>query len=513
MRIVKNFFSSTFKMQSLGLENIEKREIWAEFARVFAAFAVVLVHVNEYAIELYNNPILPRSWWFISSVYCALFLFPVPIFFMLSGMFVLEKKDTYGVFFKKRFAKIFSSFFIWGLVYLWFIQFNPRMDFDFLFIFRAFFEGPLHNVFWFIFVIVGLYLIVPLLRIFVQHAQRKEVLYFLVACFVTAALNPLFEKYFHLKIGFELSAFMGFVGYFVLGHYVRNVRVDKKLLFINLGLMLFGVFWTVFGLNYTLEVKGVLDPYFAWVTTPSLVLSSIASFFVIKFLGQKFQSIKSVFWKKLIVILSQLSFGIYLIHHVINLAFMSGKLGFQLTAISFHITLASPVVALLIFIVSAVIVFIFEKINLARRLFFLFFALFMTMMILERKEYKINIPSDQKEEIQARRNALAGRWMLVTGLQQGKEPFDMRFYHQYLDFREDGQLITTWKGKKSLGSYDLTKNSLYLTLGQGNTNAYMVKAIDAASMTLYEMINSQEQQYRRVGEIFQEYHINPYDFQ
>ena len=77
-----------------------------DYLRVFTTYAVVLLHTAAPMLYLYNS--LPLTQWMVSNTFDSIVRWCVPVFFMLSGAFLLDpsKNDTPLIFFRKRLNKV-----------------------------------------------------------------------------------------------------------------------------------------------------------------------------------------------------------------------------------------------------------------------------------------------------------------------------------------------------------------------------------------------------------------------
>ena len=103
-----------------------------------------------------------------------------------------------------------------------------------------------HYHLWFIPMIIGLYLIVPLLRLWVKQQNKKYIEYFLLLSFVFAFIIPQsiqlmvcvdskFELLYELIDNMYITYTLGFTSYFVLGWYLHNCDLSYKKLLYTLG--------------------------------------------------------------------------------------------------------------------------------------------------------------------------------------------------------------------------------------------------------------------------------------
>lgn len=98
------------------MENSNKRIVYADLLRIFATFAVIVLHVS--ASKWSDTPVKDFNWQ-IYNLYDSLVRWAVPIFVMLSGMFFLnpEKFISTSNIIKKYIFRILLAIIVWGLFY------------------------------------------------------------------------------------------------------------------------------------------------------------------------------------------------------------------------------------------------------------------------------------------------------------------------------------------------------------------------------------------------------------
>ncbi len=141
------------------------RRFWPDLLRVVSAFAVVLLHAVSDRIRAFDAD--SPEWWGV--VVCrALPSFAVPVFFMLSGMFLLDPARSVGA--RKilrgcvRFAVAFA---VWSAFYS--LAFPPHRLY-----LGQFLKGPVHL--WFLPALASCYLAAPALRAIARDRQAEEAL-------------------------------------------------------------------------------------------------------------------------------------------------------------------------------------------------------------------------------------------------------------------------------------------------------------------------------------------------
>lgn len=94
------------------------RLLYADGIRAYAAVSVVVIHVAADLVEWF--PCLTRSWWWIANVIDTFAGPAVPLFYMLSGMLLLDpaKKEPIRTFLMKRARRVLLPWLAWGIIYL-----------------------------------------------------------------------------------------------------------------------------------------------------------------------------------------------------------------------------------------------------------------------------------------------------------------------------------------------------------------------------------------------------------
>ncbi len=197
----------------------EKENIgWVDAMRVLACFLVVFSHSCDAFVAQFNNDYGT----FLQGCALGSLVRPcVPLFVMMTGVLLLPLKGTMGEFYSKRLKRIAVPLVFWSLalpvayyLYLNFIvssnspfidmssftwQMTLRKMFTFVFNFN-YDTTPL----WYLYMLIGLYFIIPIFGTWLKSATRKEVKLFL---FLWGA--SLFLPY--VKIA---APFLGYLGVF-----------------------------------------------------------------------------------------------------------------------------------------------------------------------------------------------------------------------------------------------------------------------------------------------------------
>jgi surface polysaccharide O-acyltransferase-like enzyme len=328
---------------------------WVDFMRFIGAFLLVLAHIDVWG----GGP----DW--SQKIYYTLSRNAVPLFFLMSGYLLLSKDEEPWTFFKKRAAGILIPFLFWSIFYdayasNSFAGTGVTLD-AILKMFIRILRGPRTAYLWFFYSLIGLYFFTPILRLFVAKAKNSDILYYIALWFIIMPIMFILEEFTPIKNGFELYYAAGYVGYFLLGHYLGRLETTRRLLWIALGLFVLGYASTflVFYLNLP-----PLNNELPFRSYPSLniVLMSIGAFILLKAAGERIPS-----WlARLSSLVSPSSFGIYLVHSIILTMVVVGweSLGYK-TAAGYSL-LVIPLVALIAFLLSWGITAIMRKIPILR---------------------------------------------------------------------------------------------------------------------------------------------------
>ena len=295
---------------------------YIDLMRILACLMVLFAHTGEFYYITPTGGVVENFTDFV-NIYGSLFRIPVPLFVVISGYLLLPIKENQFVFYKKRFGRIISPFLAWSLVYV-LVSFlkNEYTSSSQAFeraasIFVNFNWNSGHL--WFIYMLIGLYLFIPVISPWVISAGKSQKEFFLFIWAITLFFpyvrteipNLLGESFWN-----EFSTtyyFSGFIGYLLLGNYLKenftvNLKRDIWLGFtcISLGYVItFLVFQNQISFAKTLAVLEL-----SWRFNTINIALMVFGFFII---ARHFQ-ISSVFISKLLTDISAFTYGIYIIH-------------------------------------------------------------------------------------------------------------------------------------------------------------------------------------------------------
>ncbi|MEG1586872.1 MAG: acyltransferase [Bacteroidales bacterium] len=313
--------------------NTNQRVAFIDYIRVIACFLVILVHSSEsfYAADssgLAGNMSMlanesNRFWVAFYDGFLARIC--VPLFMIISAFLLvpMRKGASMTSFYKSRFSRILPPMIIFMLAYsflplLWDGMSWEQSIRDFKLLPWNFPSMAGHL--WFMYPLISLYLIIPVVSPWLERSKAKEELIF-IGLFIVSCFIPWIQRFIAPEIWGEcfwnkfsmLWYFSGYLGYLVLAHYIRFHLnwTQKKRLIVGSVCLLSGALFT--GWSFWQQgVPGVsIDtPTLEWAwefCTPNVLCATFGAFIL-------FTCIKQAKTPKIIASISEMSFGIYLMH-------------------------------------------------------------------------------------------------------------------------------------------------------------------------------------------------------
>jgi surface polysaccharide O-acyltransferase-like enzyme len=328
---------------------------WVDFVRFIGSFLVVLAHLQNWGQG--------AKW--AQDLYYTISRVGVPLFFLISGYLLLSKQEDIWTFFKKRATRIIIPFLVWSIIYD--VQNSQAFESGvtlegILRMFIRIIRGPREGHLWFFYSLIGLYLITPILRVFISKASNSDILYYIALWFLVAPLLFIVEEFTPIKNGFEIHYAGGYVGYFLLGYYLGRLDLKPPLFWSALGLYITGLLFTfvVFYFNLPPQHNELV---FRSYPSLNIVLMSLAAFILIKVWGERISPQFARFSQEV----GKASFGIYLVHPIV-LVWMT--LAWNAFGLSMKwgpsAILIIPIATIVNFLLSWFLVFVIRKIPLLR---------------------------------------------------------------------------------------------------------------------------------------------------
>ena len=331
---------------------------WLDNLRVNATIGVILIHAS--ATILFRFTKVSADYWWFANLYNGGYRYVVPIFVMLSGALLLPREEAIGPFLKKSFSRIVLPFLFYNLIFSlfnWQVRLRGK-SFGFsdgmTWLGEQYFSGASYH-FWYIYMIIGIYLFIPIIGRWIRSAPDSHIQYFIGVWGLTILFtNPHFP---FLKLPIALTDFTGYVGYLVLGYYLSVKEFSVGIKKIALGLFLTGTLWTMVGSYYFTADSGKFYGLLYANFSPSVVLATIGLFLFFRYQNPNI-AVLTPFrdW------VSSHSYGIYLVHIIV--LFYLAKAGVYGEML--HPSIGVPLTALACLLISGGIVWVLRKIPLIK---------------------------------------------------------------------------------------------------------------------------------------------------
>lgn len=316
------------------MKNVEKKKskriFYFDALRALAILSVMLYHVAMTTRWFVYGEVapVPSLSWIICDFFCNYFRVGVDLFLMLAGALSLGRVWNTRDFLARRLPRIAEPYLFWifaicisflALQYLCPEVFSLVPSFslpDILDLFmQAFTSRPRYfYAYWFFWMILGTYFIMPLANKWMLNPDLKDAEYFLAFWLVTS----LFQFTLHVDFPVKLAYFTSPLGFVILGCYLRHT---KRRIFNNIYLPVFLLilsFVLEMGLSYIFSTPARMYKFDRYSIT--MVMKAAGIFLLFKyaddnklFFDKLPRTLEGII-RKSVSSLAKHSYGLYLIH-------------------------------------------------------------------------------------------------------------------------------------------------------------------------------------------------------
>ncbi len=363
---------------------MQNRVVWLDVVRLVAMFAVVMCHCCD--PFTFTPSVTSPELKMCGTVFGSLLRPCVPLFVMITGALLLPVRQEASLFYKKRISRVLYPFVLWSILYSLFpwitgtLGLSPEIisvcfpyasesilaqsfSHSWLNVAKSVMNfGEIDAHMWYIYLLIGLYLYLPIFSAWVEKASERAKLWFLLAWGVTLFV-PYYRAFVNIYLWgscswnefYGLYYFAGFNGYLLLGHYLRHHRLPlKKTLF-------FGIL--SFAIGYAVTFKGFLQTslnpnstaeqleLFYYFLSPNVVMMTWPIFALCQHVRTK--SLRLQRW---LANLTTCGFGVYMVHF-----FLTGPSIWLMRAWHMPLYTQIPVGAMIAFALSWMIVNVLRR--------------------------------------------------------------------------------------------------------------------------------------------------------
>lgn len=338
-----------------------KREMRYDLLRITACFAVVLLHVSNgywYVVDVNSTDFT------VMTIYNSFTRFGVPVFLMLSGLFLLDPQKELSI--KKwgaRIGKLIVAFFVWSLFYAF-----QSVIYNGIFLGGSVTEEMWssallrlikgHGHMWFLVDLLGFYLLLPILRKICEDIRVTGyfLLLWVVFRFFVGTVLPYLggETIIGIVSSMHLYFLTGYIGYFLGGYFLQKIDIPKwcrgVLYVLGAGSIAFTILKT---LQDCRASRSYDDRWFS-PNNINVLLLSIATFVFFKYAAIPSRFIKT----RWVSVMASCTFFVYMVH-----PFFLEKLGLVgIKVIAYPVVLSIPIMTIGIFAVGMLAGWIVGKI-------------------------------------------------------------------------------------------------------------------------------------------------------
>jgi len=314
--------------------------------RVMGITGVLVMHVFMTTCANWA-PVLQKDEIYFCTVLRNLWHWCVPVIVMISGVLFLNPEKEIPV------SKIITKYVLKMLVALALLAIPAEVAMQFVFSGYQFnpqqikiatlniIQGKTQTHFWFLYLIIGLYFITPLLRAFTKYTSRKNYEYLLAILFLFTSVIATLKKVMFVDFGINIPINSVYVMYFLLGFYIHRYTITVPLK-VPLALIFCFVLYTSLAPLDKNLINPVLDNMLIISDTdsPIIVLTAAAIFILIRAQCAHFHYLDY---------LAPLCFVIYLVHPFFIYALY---LLFDWTPINYPLPLFLLITILAVFVLS-----------------------------------------------------------------------------------------------------------------------------------------------------------------
>lgn len=280
--------------------------LYLDIVRCLACLLVVLMHsmlggdnAVGYVYSIANTLAMPCN----------------ALFFMTSGALLLPVKSSGHEFLKKRLMRIIIPCLLWTVLYniSHVIMGDYSLEMAATNLLNIPFSSKGYGILWFIYVLIGLYILSPIISPWLNNTSRRSIEWVLSIWALTLVLQivrnficvPANEEHMFYYFG-------GYAGYFLLGYYIHHydIRINSVLLIV-LALLPFFV-------NYVLHFP-LLEFIDSWSVLGYLSLFTALASASIFMLVKKYTPLcTNTMMADTVTRFADYTFGVYLVHIIVR---------------------------------------------------------------------------------------------------------------------------------------------------------------------------------------------------
>ena len=328
---------------------------WVDITRILAIFLVIVIHVSYILVLKWGE--IPFDWWMVGNVADGLGHVSIPLFIMVSGYLNLSHPMPWKKYLTKRVSRLLILLVTWSLIHMYLLAFIGQREYTLLSAVQAILTGSAYDHLWFMYALLGFYLITPVFQKIIE-LDRPAIWYFILLWIIFEPSASLLDRLTGIQFGTLLPQATGLFGYYLLGYLLGTHAFTKKQSWLALGVALLSILIVILGTWALTASAGQVDLLLYNFSGFPIILGGVGLFIFIKSINFNHPAIR---------FFGTTTIGIYLMHYIMIDVVKRGLLGAKLSAIHPNPYIGVPAASVVVFLLSAFITWILLRIPILRR--------------------------------------------------------------------------------------------------------------------------------------------------
>lgn len=291
---------------------MNKRIYYLDILRIAATFGVLFNHIPLAAVHIFDKQATDVDRFLVNGNVHVMH-FAVPLFVMITGALLLqpERKIDYGKVLTKYAWRMVVILALVGTAFAWMEIFFADKHFALVQIPQALVNtlgGHTWKHMWYLYMLIGLYLVTPLLKAAVNHLPTRDLDWLIAVGLLFTSVIPAVTHYADVEVGIKFPVASHYVFLMLTGYRLSTIDFRQARPWLWMALAV-AVVYMLFGyMEYVLGYKSLI--WLSGYESPMMIFYSVCIFIAIKELRYDWQPTMRLGGDKF----SRDSFGIYVFH-------------------------------------------------------------------------------------------------------------------------------------------------------------------------------------------------------
>lgn len=327
---------------------------YLDFLRIAGAFAVVVIHVVTSAVFNAAIPITATQKLICSTIH-SLMNFSVPTFIVITGFIFLGNDIAYTYkSMKKYISRIVIALIVFGFFYSILEQVFVAGSFNYRILVQSFYNiitGNLWDHLWYLYTILGIYLIIPIIKPFFITKNVWPLMISAMLLFVFNNLIPELNTYWGTEIVSVIPINNHYIFYLFAGGLLARLQPKSNCIYIAVSGIIISILLIIVKYYNNINISTEYDSLTICVLT-------VSNFVLVSYLFQG----RSL--NKFVITVSKATWGIYLLHPL----FLNIQLKvFHINPFQYFPFLTVPLNCILLFIFTCWCVMLLRKLTFVQK--------------------------------------------------------------------------------------------------------------------------------------------------